>query len=62
MNHTQNTIGTPFLKIKEACAATGLSMYYLRKGCREGTVPHIKSGPVYYIHIEKLLKQMEESK
>ena len=61
MSRTQHTTGTLFLKIKEACAATGLSMYYLRKGCREGTVPHVKSGPVYYINIEKL-KQMEESK
>ena len=40
---------TPFQTIEQACKTTGLSMYYLRRGCWAGTVPHIKSGRVYYI-------------
>ena len=40
---------TPFQTIEQACKTTGLSMYYLRRGCWDGTVPHVKSGRVYYI-------------
>lgn len=40
---------TPFQTIEQACKTTGLSMYYLRRGCWAGTVPHVKSGRVYYI-------------
>lgn len=50
--------GTPFMKIKDACAATGLSQYFLRQGCRDGSVPHIKSGPTYYVNVPALLEQL----
>ena len=58
MKEKQST-GVPFQKIVDACKSTGLSMYYLRKGCREGTVPHVKSGGVYYINVPELLKRSE---
>ena len=48
----------PFQKITEACKTTGLSRYYLRQGCKNGTVPHIKSGGVYYINIPALVEQL----
>ena len=56
----------PFMKIKEACAVTGLSQIYLRRGVRDGTIPHIVSGPknngkgtgTYYINMPALLKQL----
>lgn len=48
---------TPFQKIPEACRTTGLSQYFLRKGCKDGSIPHIKSGPTYYINVPELLKQ-----
>lgn len=48
----------PFMKIKDACAATGLSCYFLRQGCRNGSVPHIKSGPTYYVNVPALLEQL----
>nr|WP_325299181.1 hypothetical protein [uncultured Dysosmobacter sp.] len=51
-------IKTPFQKIPEACKTTGLSQYFLRKGCKDGTIPHIKSGPTYYINVPALLKQL----
>lgn len=34
---------TPFQKITEACKTTGLSQYFLRKGCKAGTIPHTKT-------------------
>ena len=49
---------TPFQKIPEACKTTGLSQYYLRKGCRAGTIPHVKSGDIYYINVPALLRQL----
>lgn len=48
----------PFQKIAEACKTTGLSQYFLRQGCKDGTVPHIKSGGVYYINVQALLEQL----
>lgn len=50
--------GTPFQKIPEASRTTGLSQYFLRHGCRAETVPHIKSGGVYYINVPALLAQL----
>lgn len=50
--------GTPFMKIKDACAVTGLSQYFLRQGCRDGSVPHVKSGPTYYVNVPALLEQL----
>ena len=48
----------PFQKIAEACKTTGLSQYFLRKGCRAGTIPHVKSGGTYYINVPALLRQL----
>lgn len=48
----------PFQKISEAVKTTGLSAYYLRRGCKDGTVPHVLSGGVYYVNVPLLLKQL----
>lgn len=49
-----------FQKIPEACRTTGLSQYYLRKGCKEGTIPYTRTTPdgPYYINVPALLKQL----
>ena len=56
--------GKPFQKIPEACKTTGLSMFYLRNGCKNGTIPHIVSGErgggTYYINVPALLRQLDE--
>ena len=49
---------TPYQKIPEACKTTGLSQYFLRKGCKDGSVPHIKSGTTYYIDVPALLEKL----
>lgn len=48
----------PFQKITEACKTTGLSQYFLRQGCKNGTIPHIKSGGVYYINVQAFVEQL----
>lgn len=55
----QGRENTPFMKIKEASQVTGLSMYYLRNGCKDGTVPCIKSGTVYFINVPRLLEKLD---
>lgn len=53
-------IGAPFQKIPDACKVTGLSQFFLRKGCKDGTVPHVKSGNAYYVNIPALLEQLDK--
>lgn len=48
----------PFQSIPEACESTGLSQFYLRRGCKDGTVPHVKSGAKYLINVPLLLKML----
>lgn len=56
----------PLMKIMDAVRVTGLSSTYLRRGVRDGTIPHIVSGPknngkgtgTYYINMPALLEQL----
>lgn len=48
----------PFQKIAEASKTTGLSQYFLRNGCKDGSVPHIKSGTTYLVNVPALLKKL----
>ena len=57
-NMANSKVTAPFQKIPDACKTTGLSQYFLRKGCKDGSVPHIKSGPTYYINVPALLEQL----
>lgn len=50
---------TPYQKISQASRETGLSTYFLRRGCRAGTVPHIRSGRVIMINVPALLEQLD---
>ena len=50
----------PFQKIMEARKTTGLSQYFLQQGCKNGTIPHIKSGGVYYINVQALVEQLDK--
>ena len=45
----------PFQTLTEACRTTGLSTYFLRKGCKAGTVPHIMCGAKYLVDVPSLL-------
>lgn len=64
MNVTDIKQTTPFMKIGAASKVTGLSQYFLRQGCKNGTIPHIVSGErgggTYYINVPALLRQLDE--
>lgn len=47
---------TPFMSVKDACRVTGLSQWYLRNGCKDGSVPHVRSGRCLYINVPALLQ------
>ena len=49
-----------FCSIKEACKATGLSQYYLRRGCKAGTIPHVVVGTKFMINVPLLLQRLNE--
>ena len=47
----------PFQKIEDAVRTTGLSAYYLRRGCREGSIPCVRSRRTIYVNVPQLLRQ-----
>ncbi len=49
---------TPFLSIKDAATATGLSQKFLRLGVRRGEIPHICAGTKYMINLPALMEQL----
>ena len=59
MQAQESRQATPFMKIGTASRATGLSQYFLRQGCKDGSIPHIKSGTVYLVNVAKLLRQLD---
>lgn len=48
----------PFMKIPDAVKATGLSAYFLRAGCKDGSVPCVKSGTTYYVNVPALFQRL----
>lgn len=49
---------TPFQKIPEACKTTGLSQCFLRKGCRDGSIPCVRSGTTFYVNVPLLIEKL----
>lgn len=48
----------PYQKLTEASKTTGLSVHFLRYGCKSGEVPHIRSGATYYVNVPALLEKL----
>ena len=46
--------------IKDASRTTGLSQYFLRKGCKNGTIPHTMCGCKYMIIMPKLMESLSQ--
>jgi len=49
-----------FLSIAEAARYTGLSQFYIRNGCKDGSVPCIKTGAKYLVNLPKLLEKLNQ--
>lgn len=52
---------TPFQKIPEACKTTGLSQCFLRKGCRDGSIPCVRSGTTFYVNVPLLIEKLNNA-
>lgn len=52
--------GTPFQKIQEAAKTTGLSQYFIRNGCKDGTIPYVRSGTAYLVDVDGLVLQLQQ--
>lgn len=52
--------GKRFLSIRDAATVTGLSQFYLRNGCRDGSVPCIRSGRKYLVDVKSLNTMFDE--
>lgn len=49
----------PFQGLRTAAKITGLSEYFLRRGCKNGTIPHIMVGAEYRVNVPQLLHCLE---
>lgn len=49
----------PYQTIRATSITVGLPQHVLRRGCRDGTIPHIRSGRTYYIDVPALLDKLE---
>lgn len=47
------------ITLKEAADRTGLSYKYLREGCLEGRLVHIRSGNKFFVNYEKLQEYLD---
>lgn len=47
-----------YQSIRVGADITGLSAHYLRQGCKDGTIPHIRVGRDYRIDMELFSKQL----
>ena len=48
----------PFMGLRDAATYTGLSYEYLRTGCNDGEIPHIKSGRKIIINMNRFLDDL----
>jgi len=50
-----------FMTIAQAARETGLSQYSIRKGCRDGSIPHIQTGGggKYLVNVVAMLEQLD---
>ena len=48
-----------FQTIADATRTTGLSQYFIRRGCKDGSIPHVKSGSKFLVNIPLLLEAMD---
>lgn len=56
MNDTQIPA---FAKISKAHEITGVSKWYIRKGCLDGSIPCFRSGNTIYVNMRELLEQLD---
>lgn len=46
--------------INEAAKITGAPRDFIRNGCKNGTIPHVKSGRTYLVNVPLFLEQLNK--
>ena len=49
---------TPFCGIPEAARRSGLSEFFIRRGCRDGSIPCIRTGEKYMVDFNGMVEAM----
>ena len=50
----------PYMTIKDTSTAIGISQHLIRRLCKEGRCPHIRSGNKYMVNVPALLEKLDE--
>ena len=56
----RKNLDAPFQSITGASYRTGISTAYIRSGCKDGTIPHIRVGTDYRVNMPLWLAQLNE--
>lgn len=49
-----------FMKPRPLARATGISESFIRRGLRDGTIPHIRAGRDYLIAVQPFMEMLEK--
>ena len=55
-----NTNEAVYQKLEATCRITGISVYALRRGCRDGSIPHVVRAGKYLVNVPALLRMLED--
>lgn len=59
MQALENKQIAPLQTIENTARLTGASRYFIRNGCRDGTIPCIKSGTKYMVNLPLFLEMLD---
>ena len=60
MSRAKNTdLTAPFLSPAGAARVTGMSVKWIREGCKAGTVPHLRVGTDFRVNVPALLEMLD---
>lgn len=59
MSRAKLNLEATYQSPRGAAIITGFGVTYIRNGCREGNIPHIKVGNDYKINMSQWLSQLE---
>lgn len=51
----------PFQSINDTAFLTGVSRASIRKGCKAGTIPHIRAGSKYLVNVPKFVELLDRA-
>lgn len=59
MQALENKQIAPLQTIENTARLTGASRYFIRNGCRDGSIPCIKSGTKYMVNLPLFLEMLD---